>query len=431
VTAGRDPVALEPTDRAYALALDAADSLAGLAADFVVPDPDLIYLDGNSLGRLPQRSVTRARAVVEREWGEQLIRSWAHWVGDAERVGDLLGEAMLGAAPGQVLLSDTTTTNLYKLIAAGLAHQRARDPRRTELVTDTGNFPTDRYVVEGVAANHGGTARFIELDELAPVTAADVAAQLDDRTALVVLSLVDYRSAALADLAAVTSAIHEAGALVLWDLCHAAGAVPIALDAGGADLAVGCTYKYLNAGPGAPAFLYVATRLQDELRQPIWGWFGQRDQFGMGQGYDPAPGIRKFATGTPSPLGAALVECGVGMLAEAGIDALRAKGSALTDYLITLHDAWLAPLGFTVASPRGAAERGSHVSLRFADAYRVCTAMIARGIVPDFRAPDRVRLGPAPASTSYVNVYDAMAGIRDIVESGAHLELPTERARVT
>jgi kynureninase len=422
-------------DRSYAESLDAADPLAGLAAEFVVPDANLCYLDGNSLGRPPRRSLERARQVLEQEWADGLIRSWAHWITDATRVGDLIGATMLGAAPGQVLLSDTTTANLYKLTSAALDWHAARTPPgaapRRALVTDVGNFPTNRYVLEGIAAARGAELRRVVLDEVEPATVGALSEALDETVAVVQLSLVDYRSAAIADLVGITRAAHDVGALVLWDLCHAVGAIPVALDAAGVDLAVGCTYKYLNGGPGAPAFLYVRHDLQDQMRQPIWGWFGQREQFAMGERYDPAPGIAHFATGTPSAVGAALVETGTQVLANAGVDALAAKGAGLTDYLIALVDARLATYGFAVKSPRDAQVRGSHVSIAHPEAYRICQAMIARGVVPDFRAPDRLRLGLAPATTSYVDVWRAVDVIADIVESGAHLQLSVERAVVT
>jgi kynureninase len=421
--------------RKYAESLDAADPLAGLAAEFDVPDPDLCYLDGNSLGRPPRRSLQRARQVLEQEWADGLIRSWSHWITDAVRVGDLIGATMLGAAPGQMLLSDTTTANVYKLTSAALDWHAARTPSggspRRALVTDTANFPTNRYVLEGIAAARGAELRRVVLDEVEPATVDALASVLDESVAVVQLSLVDYRSAAVADLVGVTRAAHDVGALVLWDLCHAVGAIPVELDAAGVDLAVGCTYKYLNGGPGAPAFLYVRRDLQDEMRQPIWGWFGQREQFAMGERYDPAPGIARFATGTPSAVGAALVEAGTALLAEVGVEALAAKGAALTDYLIALVDTRLASYGFAVRSPRDARVRGSHVSLAHPEAYRICQAMIARGVVPDFRGPDRLRLGLAPATTSYADVWHAVDVIADIVESGAHLQLSAERAAVT
>jgi len=254
---------------------------------------------------------------------------------------------------------------------------------------------------------------------------------IGDRTALVSLSHVAYRSGALADMAKITEIVHEAGALALWDLCHSIGAVPVQLDACGADLAVGCTYKYLNAGPGAPAFLYVRRELQQRLRQPIWGWFGQRDQFEMGQGYDPAPGIGQYLTGTPQVIGTVAVQEGVRLLGEAGIGRLRAKGVALTRYLIGLADAWLATYGMTVASPRTDERRGSHVTLAHPDAWRISQALIAEGVIGDYRTPDRLRLGPAPAFTRFTDVWDALNILRQIMANRTYLNVSGARSVVT
>ena len=282
----------------------------------------------------------------------------------------------------------------------------------------------------GQRIRHFRTSAGLTLDLIDDVDAA--ASAIDHQTALVSLSHVDYRSAAIADVARLTAAAHDVGSLVLWDLAHSAGAVPIELDAWNVDLAVGCTYKYLNAGPGAPAFLYVRAELQDQLRQPIWGWFGQRDQFTMGAGYDPLPGVERFQVGTPSIPGTVLVDEGVALLAEAGIDRIRAKSVALTSLLVDLVDAWLAPLGFTVASPRDPARRGSHVSIAHPDGYRICRALIDQGhVVPDFRAPDRIRCGLSPLTTRFVDVWDAMDRLRALVEAGAHLAYGTERGAVT
>jgi len=418
----------DPASRAYAEALDAADPLGDLPHRFVVADPELLYLDGNSLGRLPVATKARLAEVVDLEWGSGLIRSWESWIDLPMRCGDLIARSLLGAEPGEVVVSDSTSVNLYKLAVAALDARPGRDA----VVTDDDNFPTDRYIVEGLAAQRGLEVRMIETD---PVDGPDLdrlSAAIDGRTALVTLSHVGYRSAAVADMAAITALAHDAGALVLWDLCHSAGSIPVELTASGADLAVGCTYKYLNAGPGAPAFLYVRRSLQESLRQPIWGWFGQRDQFAMGPGYDPRPDIRRFTVGTPAVLGVAAVEEGVKVLAEAGIDRLRDKGRQMTGYLIELADRWLAPLGFEVASPRDPDRRGSHVSLRHDDAWRICRAYIETAqVIPDFRAPDRLRLGPAPLTTQYVQVWDAMDRLRRLVEAGTHLSYGSERSRVT
>jgi kynureninase len=415
------------TDRSGAEELDAADPLAGFRERFVRADPSVIYLDGNSLGMLPQATARRISDVVAGEWGAGLIGSWGGWLGLPQRAGDLLGLHLLGAAPGQVLVADSTTVNLYKLAWAALDDR----PGRHVIVTDDDNFPTDRYVLEGVAGQRGAELRFIHTDIDEGVSEQAVRAAVGADTALVSLSHVAYRSGALADMAALTAAAHEAGALVLWDLCHSAGSVPVNLDSCRADLAVGCTYKYLNAGPGAPAFLYVHEDLQARLRQPVQGWFGQRDQFAMGPGYDPAPGIGRFLTGTPNIIGTAAVEEGVRLLGEAGISALRAKGMLLTDYLIALADAWLGPLGCVLASPREATRRGSHVCLRHPEAWPISQALLQAGVVGDYRAPDRLRLGPAPITTRFTEVWDALDAAREIIETRAHERFAGQPARVT
>jgi len=427
VTASSHGPAGFSADRSQAAELDAADPLAPLRDRFLQPDPGLIYLDGNSLGMLPAATAQRIRDVLDREWGAGLIRSWAEWISLPQRAGDLIGAGLLGAAPGQVLVVDSTTVNLYKLACAALDAQ----PGRPVIVTDDDNFPTDRYVLEGIAARPGGALRMIHSDPVEGISAAAVAAAVGPDTALVCLSHVAYRSGALADMAGITRLVHEAGAMALWDLCHAAGSVPVSLDACGADLAAGCTYKYLNAGPGAPAFLYVRKDLQERLRPPIQGWFGQRDQFAMGMGFDPAPGITRFAAGTPNILGTAAVEESARLLAEAGIGALRAKGMLMTSYLIALADAWLVPLGASVASPRDPQRRGSHVCLRHPEAWRICQALTREGIIGDYREPDRLRLGPAPVTTSYTQVWEAMDATRRIIAARSYTDLPPGHATVT
>jgi kynureninase len=416
-----------PADRAFALRCDAGDPLAGFRERFLLEDPSLIYLNGNSLGMLPLTTADRIADVVRREWGTGLVRSWSHWIGLPGRAGDLLGSYLLGAAPGQVVVCDSTTVNLYKLARAALSLR----PGRRVIVTDEEDFPTDRYVLAGIAAECGAELRLIHTDMDSGVTAGAVRAAVDSQTALVSLSHVAYRSGALADMAQITGIVHDVGALALWDLCHSAGSVPVELDECGADLAVGCTYKYLNAGPGAPAFLYVSRRLQAAVRQPIQGWFGQRAQFEMGPSYDPVPGIGRFLTGTPDIAGTAAVEEGVRLLAEAGIGRLREKGIRLTEYLIALADAWLVPLGCAVASPRGAAHRGSHVCLSHPEAWRIGQALIRAGVVGDFRAPNRLRLGPVPITTRYADIWDAMDAARRIMTSREYEDFPAEPAQVT
>jgi kynureninase len=414
-------------DRSYAEALDAADELAGFRDRFVHADRDLIYLDGNSLGPLPFRSQARIAEVVDQEWGNGLVRSWDRWIGLPREAGEMLAEHLLGAAPGQVVVCDSVTVNLYKLACAVLDYR----PGRTVIVTDDDNFPTDRYVLAGVAAQRGCELRIIHTDMDEGISGQALAAALDDQTALVSLSHVAYRSGALADMAGLTRQIHDAGALALWDLCHAVGAVPVELDASGADLAIGCTYKYVNAGPGSPAFGYIRTELQDQLRQPIWGWFSQHDQFGMGPAYKPAPGIDQFLTGTPNIIGTVAVEEGARLLGEAGIDRLRVKGMALTTYLIELADEWLTPHGFTVASPRDARRRGQHVTLRHDDAWQISQALIRENVIGDYRTPDRIRLGPAPISTRFTEVFDAMAALQRIAADKSYADIQPDPSGVT
>jgi len=414
-------------DRASAQRLDAADPLAEFRDRFVRADESLIYLDGNSLGPLPKATKARIAELVGGEWGAGLVRSWRDWVALPCQVGDLIGEHLTGAAPGQVLVSDSTTVNLYKLANAALDAR----PGRTAIITDDDNFPTDRYVLEGIAAQRGCELRMIRTDLDEGLSEQALLAALGSDVALVCLSHVAYRSGALADMRKITGLVHDAGALMLWDLCHAAGAVQVELDASGADLAIGCTYKYLNAGPGSPAFLYVRRDLQERLRQPIWGWFGQNDQFAMGPRYEPVAGIERFATGTPQIIGTVAVQEGVRLLGEAGIGRLRAKGVALTSYLIALADEWLVPHGFLLASPRADDRRGSHVSLRHPDAWQINQALIAHGVIGDYRTPDRLRLGPVPIATRFTDVWDALDRLREIASAKSYADLPAEPARVT
>jgi kynureninase len=420
-------VATFSADPSYAQALDSADQLASFRDRFVQQDRDLIYLDGNSLGPLPVRTQARIAEVVDQDWGVGLVRSWDKWIQLPRQSGEMVAEHLVGAAAGQVLVCDSVTVNLYKLAWAALDAQAGRDV----IITDDDNFPTDRYVLEGIAAQRGCELRLIHTDPNDGVSEQALAEALDERTALVCLSHVAYRSGALADMTRLTGLIHESGALALWDLSHAVGAVPVELDAAGADLAVGCTYKYVNAGPGAPGLLYVRESLQPRLRQPIWGWFSQRDQFEMGPRYDPASGIDAFLTGTPNIIGSVAVEEGARLLGEAGMPQLRAKSVELTTYLIALADEWLVPLGFAIASPRDAARRGAHVALRHDDAWQICQALIREGVIGDYRTPDRVRLGPVPIYTNFTEVWTALDRLRDIAATKSYADLPAEPPRVT
>jgi kynureninase len=406
--------------RADADALDRSDPLAHVREQFVTEGP-FIYADGNSLGRLPEGMVDRLKGVVD-TWGSRLVTAWPEWIDRPLEVGDLLADAVLGASPGEVLVCDSTTVNLFKLAAAALAR------RPGALVTDADNFPTDRYVLEGL-----GELVAFDADPIDGPTADDVARACAGRdVSLVCLSHVAYRSGALADVRAISGVAHDADALVLLDVSHSAGVAPIELEAAGVDLAVGCTYKYLNAGPGSPAFLYVRAELQDDLRSPIWGWFGQREQFAMGPAYDPVSGIGRFLAGTPPILGLAAVEVGAELVRDAGIEALRRKSVALTELVVSLHDERLAPLGFELGTPRDPERRGGHVSVRHVDGWRICRALIERAdVVPDFRAPDSIRFGLPPLYTRFVDAWDIVDRLALLVESGEHELVDAAPARVT
>ncbi|MEN3264132.1 aminotransferase class V-fold PLP-dependent enzyme [Pseudonocardia sp.] len=402
--------------------LDATDPLAA-HRDRFVPSPDVVaYLDGNSLGRPLAGTAERLDRFVREEWGGGLIRAWTGdgpassaqpWMGWPGWVGDRIAAAALGAAPGQTVVADSTTVLLYKLARAAVDAQ-ARDGR-TEIVLDTDNFPTDRYVLEGIAAERGCVLRWIEPDPAEGVTPEQVAAVVGPTTGLVLFSHVAYRSGWLADAAAITRIVHDAGGLMLWDLCHSAGSVQLELDAWGVDLAVGCTYKYLNGGPGSPAFGYVRRDLQDVLRQPIQGWMGRRDPFLMGPGYTPAAGVRGVVSGTPPILAMVPLLSALDQLDEAGIAAVRAKSVALTEFAVELVDAWLAPHGVEVASPRDPARRGGHVTIRRAGFHSVLDELWRRGVIPDFREPDGIRIGLAPLSTSFAEVHAGLAVLRDVL----------------
>jgi len=405
---------VDPSSRAIALdpaPLDAADPLAQYADRFHRPDPDLVYLEGNSLGRLPRTTIERLRHAVEDEWGGELIRGWDHWIDLPTRVGDLIAGAVVGARQDEIVVADSTTVNLYRLASAALDAR----PGRTTVLATRDEFPTDRYVLEGLAQARGLTMGWLDADPVDGPSAEQVAAALGSHVALLVLSHVNYRSAAVADLPTITRLARAAGALVLWDLSHAAGSVPIQLEDAGADLAVGCTYKYLSGGPGAPAFLYIRRERQAELRTPIHGWMGNRDRFAMGPRWEPAGGIGGSLAGTPSVLALTAVEEGVRLVAEAGIDAIRSKGIELTRYAVELHDAWLEPLGCSLGSPRDPARRGAHVAIRHPSSERLTVALIARGVLPDFRRPDSIRFGMSPLTTSFADVHAGFSALRDLL----------------
>ena len=394
--------------------LDALDPLAHFRERFLPAEGVIAYLDGNSLGRPLAVTAQRTASFITHGWGTRLIRGWdEEWMGWPETIGDLIGSAVIGAAPGQTVVADSTTVMLYKLARAALGAR----PDRAESVLDTDSFPTDRYVLEGIAAERGLTLRWVRTDPETGITPEQVAEAVGADTALVVLSHVAYRSGFLADLPAITAIAHDAGALVLWDLSHSAGSVPIHLDEWGVDLAVGCTYKYLNGGPGAPAFGYVRSGLQGQVQQPIWGWMGRQDVFEMGAGYTPAAGVRSMVSGTPPILGMLPVRDGVELAAEAGIEAIRAKSVLLTGFAIEIVDSWPVALGVRVASPRESARRGGHVTIARSDFRQLMPALWSRGVIPDFRAPDGIRIGLSPLSTTFVELYDAMQVILEVAEA--------------
>ncbi|GAA5153692.1 aminotransferase class V-fold PLP-dependent enzyme [Microbacterium pseudoresistens] len=394
--------------------LDAADPLAPLLDRFADAPGVSAYLDGNSLGRPMRDLPERLARFVREDWGTRLIRSWdEQWMAMPETLGDRIGEVALGAAAGQTIVADSTSVLLYKLIRAARAH----DPARTEIVIEEGNFPTDRFVAAGVADETGGTIVRLAPDPVRGVSVDDVAAAVTERTAVVVLSHVDYRSGAMADAPAITAAVHEAGALVLWDLCHSVGVIPLDLDAWGVDLAVGCTYKYLNGGPGSPAFAYVRTGLQGALRQPIQGWFGAKDVFAMGPAYEPAPGIRRLLSGTPPVLSMLGMQGMIEVIAEAGIDAVRAKSVSLTELALRAYDAVLAPLGVRLLSPRDAALRGGHVTIGHPRFQAVTQTLWAEGVIPDFRFPDGIRLGLSPLTTTHAETVRGVLAVRDALSA--------------
>ena len=393
--------------------LDAQDPLASYRDRFVGAETPLVYFDGNSLGRPLQVTGPRLASFVEHEWGGRLIRGWDEaWLELPRRIGDELGSVCLGAGPGTVAVGDSTTVLLYKLMRAAVAAR----PARTEIVLDRDQFPTDRYVAAGVAAECGLTLRWIDVDTTAGVTPEQVAEVVGPRTALVLVNHVAYRSAWLADVPAITRIAHDAGALVLWDLCHSVGALPVRLEEWEVDLAVGCTYKYLNGGPGAPAFLYVAERLQDELTQPIQGWMGAAEPFLMGPSYEPAQGIRRFLSGTPAIVGMLALQDMLALLAEAGIDAVRAKSVALTSYAVEVADELLGPMGVVVASPRDPALRGGHVTLNHPLMREATAELWRRDVIPDYRDPGGLRIGLSPLSTSYAEVRAGLESVRAVLD---------------
>ncbi len=404
--------------------LDAADPLAGFRDEFVIDD--VLYLDGNSLGRAPIASLAALSAAANQQWAQGLIASWDSWIDLARSTGDAIAAACLGAPAGTTVVSDSTSINIWKIAAAAVEHRTGRP----DIVIDVNDFPSDRYLMAKLAADHGGQCHTLSTDPVEGPTAAQVASALTDSVGLVVLSHVNYRSGALADMAHITKVAHARGAMVMWDLSHSVGAVPIDLATCGVDLAVGCTYKYLNGGPGAPAFLYVRDDLIGALSPSIPGWFGAENQFAMEPQFSPMPTIDRFQVGTPPILSLSTLAPAVDIMQRATMGALRTKSLALTERLITLADQHLAELGFSLGTPRDPARRGGHVTLQHPDALRISIAARQHGVVGDFRQPDGLRLAPVPLYTRFVDVDEAVARIASIVRSGDHLSIDAN-TRVT
>lgn len=415
---------------ASAQELDSTDPLSEYRSQFHIADPDLIYMDGNSLGRLTIASEQHIRDVIEEEWGRELVRSWnTGWWQAPGRVGDKIGR-LIGAGNGQVIVTDSTSVNLFKLVTAALHMQ----PARKTILSDTLNFPTDLYIFQGCAhlLNRGHVLKLIHSRDGIRIDLPDIISRLNEDTAVLSLSHVVFKSGYLYDMKAVTQAAHQAGALVVWDLSHSVGAVPIELDRWNVDLAVGCTYKYLNGGPGSPAFLYVRKDLQDKLVSPIWGWFGQYSPFSFDLDYTPTNGIARFLAGSPPILSIASLEAAIDLPLRAGIREIRRKSEALTSFAIELFDQFLASCGFSLGTPRSPSERGSHISFRHPEAYRINQALIEEmKVIPDFREPDNLRLGFAPLYTSFEEVWRAIDRIRCIVEDDLYLKYSLERKLVT
>jgi kynureninase len=424
---------MKVTDREYALELDRKDPLAHFKSQFVIGDPEMCYLDGNSLGRLPKATITAINDFMTKEWGPEVVTGWSHWVDEAQPTGDLLGEAALGAAAGQVLVCDTTSVNFYQLCLAAI-HAR---PGRKTIITDAANFPTDRYILDGIAKQFDLKLVIIENEDPAiatheRITTDVLAPYLNDDVALVTLEVIQYRSGARTDLKSITDQVRAIGGLVVWDASHAVGAIELNLDANGVDLCVGCTYKYGNSGPGSPAWLYVSKRVQSELQVPIQGWFAQDAQFEMGPVFERSQTIRGFQIASPSLMGIRCVQTAFSMIKEAGIDAIAHKAAVGTQMMIELYDEWLAPLGIELNTSRDPKERGGHISLVHPDAAQICVALrTMANVIPDYRTPNSIRLAISPLPTSYVEIWDGFARMRDLVASGRYKEVKEGGSRVT
>ena len=417
--------------RDFALQLDSQDKLASFKEAFVISDPSLVYFDGNSLGAMPKAAQERSRQIVDEQWGKDLIRGWNKgWWDAPSRVGDKIGK-LIGAAQGQTLVGDTVSVNLFKLATSALTLQ----PNKTKIITDTFNFPSDLYILQGIKQTLGNQHEIVLIGsqdgDLTPDLAA-LEAAIDENTALITLSHVVFKSGYMYDMQRITELAHAKGALVLWDLSHSVGSVPVHLDDCNADFAIGCTYKYLNGGPGAPAFLYVNKNIQEKLSSPIWGWWGQKNPFDFDLDYQPAPGAQRFLVGTQPMISLLTMEAALEPMIQAGMDSLREKSILMTDYASFLTESWLAPFGFSLGSPVDSAIRGSHISIRHPEGYRINRALIEEmNVIPDFRAPDNLRLGFAPLYLSFADVWEGFDRIRRVMEEKRYEKYPLQKLAVT
>mgnify|MGYP003345333039 FL=1 len=423
---------MEVTNREYALALDAADPLAKYREQFVINDPDQCYLDGNSLGRLPKATIQAVNDFMVKEWGNEVVAGWAHWVDEAQTVGNLLGRAALGAAEGQVLVADTTSINFYQLALAAI---QARPDRKT-IIIDAANFPTDRYILQGLVRQFG--LKLITIDnepgeaKHERITPEILEKYLSDDVALVTLEVIQYRSGARSPIKEITDLVRKYGAFMLWDASHAVGAIEMDFDKNDIDLAVGCTYKYGNSGPGSPAWLYVSKRLQKELKAPIQGWFAQKDQFEMGPTFEKSQDIRGFQIASPSIIGLRCINSAFGMIEDVTIEAIAQKCATGTEMMIGLYDAWLKDLGFTLNTPRDPKQRGGHISLVHPDAKEIAIGLRQFvNVIPDYRVPNSIRLAISPLPTSYTEVWDGFNRLRELVATKKYKEIKESGTRVT
>lgn len=428
------------TSSDYPARLDRDDPLGAFPSQFVVTEPELCYLDGNSLGRLPQSTRQALETFLLDEWGAQLVDGWSHWIDEAQTAGDLLAQVALGAGPGQTLVADTTSMNLYQLVRAVVDSR----PEKSTILIDSANFPTDRYIAQGIATQWGKKLVTLDVDGSGGPGAISVAAvgemltpdllepHLTDDVAVLTLQAVNYRSGARPDIRAINQLAAARGIPVVWDCSHAVGSIELDFDGNGVDLAVGCTYKYLNSGPGSPGWLFVRGSLQSSLQVPIQGWFAQRDQFVMGPQFERAEGIRGFHVASPPIMGIRAVQSSLRMLAEAGIARVEQKARTGTSMMVDLYDRWLEPLGFELLTPRDPARRGGHITVSHPEAKQIAHALRQRArVIPDYREPSSIRLAISPLANSYAEVWEGMRRLRDLVASGEHRHVDLSTSRVT